>query len=310
MVVSIAASKVLEMPTVKSLLDIFVISFNRSAKLGKTINAIMQSALRRYSVTVLDNCSTDGTEAVMHDLCHQYPELKYLRRKVNIGGPANAIDAFTRSEAKYTWVICDDDEYDFADVNELFSLLESESPELIFVGGHAREARFDFQGIEKVRTLCERGFNFFRDGSFLPGVIYKTALAHSDIDRLHKFAYWMYPHLAMLFDVYDKNGLVAVTRQQLITAVTQGQRYDVYEMLGWWIGLAKGIRGYADARTFLGSQWRMPFDQSGLYGAIATAIKARSVSAMLYVTYLYNVRVFTLPWLYVLSRVHRKNARK
>jgi glycosyltransferase involved in cell wall biosynthesis len=71
----------------------------------------------------LDNNSNDQTYDVFLKYNTQINDLKYVKNKVNIGLGANILRAVEYSNSEYTWVICDDDIYDFRDSNDVIETI-------------------------------------------------------------------------------------------------------------------------------------------------------------------------------------------
>src|SRR4051812_15580028 len=94
-------------------LEIFIFTYNRAESLKRTLLQLAAEPVRSCRITVLDNHSTDATPEVCTGARNFLPNLRHIRHSKNIGGLANYLRAIEVAEAKYTWVICDDDSFDF-----------------------------------------------------------------------------------------------------------------------------------------------------------------------------------------------------
>lgn len=114
--------------TILSRTTAVVVTFNRSAKLMKVLDALKAQTLPPDSILVVDNASTDDTETLVAAHASDMPNLRYLRLPRNIGGAGGfyeGIKAAYAQGANYLWV-SDDDAYPEPDaLAKLLSALRS-----------------------------------------------------------------------------------------------------------------------------------------------------------------------------------------
>ena len=114
--------------SIKNKLQIYLVTYNRINKLRYTLDEILNSPIKDFDITVLDNASTDGTSELIDEYCKKYINLKHVRHNVNIGGNANICRAFEMGascDKEYFWVLCDDDKYDFSNWCEVEQRIEA-----------------------------------------------------------------------------------------------------------------------------------------------------------------------------------------
>ncbi|CAM3107549.1 glycosyltransferase family 2 protein [Paracoccus nototheniae] len=90
-----------------------IVTFNRSAKLMKVLDALAAQTLRPDIVLVVDNASTDDTAALVAARAADDPTIRHLRLPANVGGAGGfhaGIKAAYQMGAQYFW-ISDDDAY-------------------------------------------------------------------------------------------------------------------------------------------------------------------------------------------------------
>lgn len=90
-----------------------IVTFNRSAKLMKVLDALQRQTLAPEIILVVDNASTDDTMALVEARAKEMPSIRYLRLPKNIGGAGGfheGIKAAYEQGANYFW-ISDDDAY-------------------------------------------------------------------------------------------------------------------------------------------------------------------------------------------------------
>src|SRR5436190_11169841 len=120
-------------------LEIFIFTYNRAESLRRTLSQLTAEPVRSCRITVLDNHSTDGTPEVCAAKKNSLPNFRHVRHPKNIGGLANYLRGIELAEAKYTWVICDDDSFDFSKAADIFAEIAKGETDIISVGveGHA-----------------------------------------------------------------------------------------------------------------------------------------------------------------------------
>lgn len=97
-----------------------IVTFNRSAKLMKVLDALEGQTLRPDIVLVVDNASTDDTAALVEQRAGRDATIRHLRLPKNVGGAGGfhaGMKAAYQMGAQYFW-ISDDDAYPQPDAIE------------------------------------------------------------------------------------------------------------------------------------------------------------------------------------------------
>lgn len=90
-----------------------IVTFNRSGKLMKVLDALSKQTHPPDMIFVIDNASTDDTQELVKAKAKNMPALRYVRLPKNIGGAGGfheGIKAAYQQGANYIW-ISDDDAY-------------------------------------------------------------------------------------------------------------------------------------------------------------------------------------------------------
>lgn len=92
--------------------SILVLTYNRRHLLERNLNSIFAQAFKDYEILLLDDCSTDDTEAFVRSL--KDPRIRYYRNKENMGSKYGDWWAIRRviyelMRGKYFIYLCDDD---------------------------------------------------------------------------------------------------------------------------------------------------------------------------------------------------------
>ena len=165
-------------PSGKVLLHIFLLTYNREKSFRRTLEAIAASPLKDHPLTVMDNCSTDGTAGVCAEFRPLLPRMEVRRHELNIGFGANFLRSLESSQGEYTWVLCDDDTLYPERAGALIELLRSARPKACFVGGPRQEEWP--AGLDVRPSEIQRRYGTFLTGqSFVPAVVFRTSLIGS-----------------------------------------------------------------------------------------------------------------------------------
>ncbi len=156
-------------------LALFLVTYNRKQKLQDTLTAILSdtSAVKNCSLTILDNCSTDGTSEMLAQWASKYPNLTHIRHPRNIGGNANICRAFEMGAGcgkKYFWILCDDDKYDFSNWQEVEDCMNREE-DVICVCDYV---------FPSAQEKTDPAYQIFQL-TFVPAGIYKSTLISGEV---------------------------------------------------------------------------------------------------------------------------------
>ena len=91
----------------KCKVTIFITTYNRIKYLKPAIESILNQTFSDFTLTVLDNCSEDGTEEYVKSITDN--GVNYFRHEHNIGGIANVAYAFEHCSGEYFAIFHDDD---------------------------------------------------------------------------------------------------------------------------------------------------------------------------------------------------------
>ena len=171
----------------KDYLEIIIVTYNRKTYLQNTFNQIFakSSPIKDLSITILNNLSTDGTFELIERYRKLHPNIKHIENRRNIGGNANIAKAFEIAKAKYVWVLCDDDQYNFKHWQEIEDAIFSNRYDCILTEWKYLFGAKDYEYI--INTLA-----------FLPAGIYKTSnISTTVMSNIESNIMYSFPHLAL-----------------------------------------------------------------------------------------------------------------
>lgn len=198
----------------EEVLQIFLITCNRSALLDNTLRQLKDSPFSDCRFTILDNCSTDNTAEVAFRYCKHFSDYHVVRHNRNIGGDGNYLRAIEFSTGMYTWVLCDDDNFDFSDIADLVEAIISGDYDLIYVASRSPvHLGWDGYGATTAKALIRDGARYHRACTFWPALIFKTRLFE---DRFLHHAPYMFPLMKFINKSIDEDFKVYIPKREIV----------------------------------------------------------------------------------------------
>ncbi|MEN6328756.1 MAG: glycosyltransferase [Methanobacteriaceae archaeon] len=197
-------------------LEILIITYDRARDLEKTLDQVLKSPFKNCKVTVIDNCSPDSTPQVCTHYQKLFSNMKIIRHKKNIGSSPNYLRAVELSDSKYTWILCDDDMFDFTDCSDVIEAIESDKYDIILVGA---ETQFEWERGLKTSTkdIIDKGAIYYSTLGFIPSCIFKTE--NYDAACIYRGYYNVqniYPHFPFINKTVEENYSIYVSKKRIV----------------------------------------------------------------------------------------------
>lgn len=191
--------------TITSLLEVVLITYNRLEPLSNTLEKIFAdySPIKNCRITILDNCSTDGTSELCNKYSETFPNVIHIRHHKNIGGNANICRAYEIAQKKYVWCLADDDDIDWSSWSEIEKAIFDD---------------YDCVFTTLVNLKRSRGIGgMLMESTFCPACIYKISNITSDVlqgmyANIHNFL----PHLTIAISIIRCGGRFYIPNNQII----------------------------------------------------------------------------------------------
>ncbi len=209
----------------KEILELFIITYNRSQYLETTLKQLIGCPFSVFPITVLDNCSTDNTYDIFLKYKDLFPKLNYKKNKVNVGADANVLRAAEMSDGIYTWILCDDDFYDFTSCNDVLNELEKKEAAAIMVGWAEYFQWPDTGMYDTPMNLMKQEFPYFCVPTFVPGSIFKTDIFQRQIRVSYTNIVNLLPVMTFYVSLYKNNEKVYVSKRKIVVPGAQAP-YD------------------------------------------------------------------------------------
>lgn len=187
-----------------SKVNIYIVTYNRKNFIERTLKQLLDinSPVKDYNITILDNCSTDGTSELIQEYCNKYNNLIHIRHNINIGGNANIARAFEMGATcgkEYFWVLGDDDCYDWTSWTDVEKAMNEKY-----------DAIFTFPSKE----TNERFFY----ASLISGCLYKASIIDENvIENMYDNITNLFPHMAVIAKIFlDKKSIFSDLSKRIV----------------------------------------------------------------------------------------------
>jgi glycosyltransferase involved in cell wall biosynthesis len=224
-------------------LELVLITYNRFKDLDNTLKQLLESPFSKCKITILDNCSDDETPRVCNKYKRLFQNMNIVRHLKNIGGNANFLRAVETSRSEYTWIVCDDDNYNFSDCIDVIKAIDSEKFDIVSLG---EPGQYEWErGLKTTsKELIEKGSKYYSVLSFVPGFIFRTELFDSScIFRGYVNIHNIYPHFPFINKSVEENFSIYISKKEIIKSGTENQ--SSFSVLFWmksWISSCEMIK--------------------------------------------------------------------
>jgi len=203
-------------------LEIVIITYNRAPFLERTLAQLLGSPFARCKITVLDNCSTDDTPHVYRRYQTLFSALNVVRHEKNIGACPNYLRAVEISASPYTWVLCDDDIFDFTDCRDVIAAIEAGEVDVISlcdassVSGFPDRVDWPRGSVTTTRQFV-REHRLFWVCAFVPSLIFKTELFDSEcLARGYRNVINLYPHFDFIRKLAQNDFSIYSSKRKMV----------------------------------------------------------------------------------------------
>lgn len=197
-------------------LEILLMTYNRSNDLENTFKQLLKGPFINCKFTVLDNCSTDETPEICSKYQQLFPRMKIIRHKKNIGVNPNYLRAVETSNSIYTWILGDDDYYDFSECSDVLEDIESEKSDIIIVTSHFQKG-WERGLTTTPKNLLKKGSRYYHTLSFMPAIIFKTDLFDSEsIHEGYLNAHTLYSHFPFINKSVEEDFSVYISKKEIV----------------------------------------------------------------------------------------------
>ena len=107
------------MPKYNPLVTVYMPTYNRSDLLSRAIESVQDQTYSNFELIIVDDCSTDNTEAVVQAYKDRDSRIKYIKNSENLGACASRNKAIRAAQGEFITGL-DDDDYFLPDRLERF----------------------------------------------------------------------------------------------------------------------------------------------------------------------------------------------
>ncbi len=208
-------------------LTITIPTYNRNAILKANLQVLLPQTINLCNIIVIDNHSDVSVEETLREELNEYPNLKVVRNKANVGLSGNLIKCFEICKTEWVWLIGDDDKtlpdavntvceytakYPDAHYINFTSDLVNRNPKLVRQTDTEAVGADEF--IEKIDD--------FSNVVFLSVGIYKTSQVRNYIRFAYLFSYTLAPHTALLLASLNEKSKIIFSSKEIISRYIVG----------------------------------------------------------------------------------------
>lgn len=237
---------------IENKMEIILITYNRDTYLESTLKQILDSPFANCKITILDNCSPDKTPEICKKYEKLFPNMKIVRHNINIGGNPNILRAVETSQSEYTWILGDNDDYDFSEYEDVIEAVNSDKYDIIYVcspmfpsikenpsNKTLNEMLSEKNNIQNSNKTSSREIythelidimkgNYFMDMAFISGYIYRTNIYDTDaMNKGYNNVPNFFPHFALINKSVEENYFIYKSKRDLIIQ-RENPQHDSY----------------------------------------------------------------------------------
>ncbi len=228
--------------SLNGMLEIILVTYNRARYLDATLEKLRSSPLAGCKFTVIDNGSTDATPEICRKYAALYPDFHICRNRFNVGISGNYLRALETATSEYTWILCNDDNYDFSHFDEIVEAVTSRKYDIISVGVPNHSVLPRGTVIRAPELIRDRRYNFFYTGSFIPCTIFRTSLVAPEmVLKGYYNIHTIYSNLFFFVYAVKQNALVYVTRYDFIINRQENVGYRPLHLVAGWMMVAQEV---------------------------------------------------------------------
>jgi len=233
-------------------IGIVLTTFNRREKAERTLRTLLalDSPVREFAITVLDNNSTDSTAEMVRVLQQEHANVHYRKNPYNLGIAGNIAKAMESADKEYHWNICDDDVFTWHGWPEVVAAVES-GEDVICVSNYLVKPQHRESVAYQLLQM-----------SFVPAIIIRTRL-FTDATMRNTFdnIFTLFPHLVPIVTHLNGGGRVKVIGDPIVTngmekgtdcSYLRGVRPDTIfhrsRTMTWMVGYTNILSNLSDRR--------------------------------------------------------------
>lgn len=225
------------------MLEIILVTYNRAQYLEATLERLRTSPIAGCKFTVIDNGSTDRTPEVCARFAQVFSHFFIRRNPFNVGISGNYLRALETASSPYTWIICDDDDFDFTHFDEIITAVTSDQYDIISVNVPNHSVLPRGETIRAAELIKDGRYNFFYTGSFIPCTIFRPRLIKPEMMlRGYYSIHTIFSNLYFLVYAVKQNALIYVTRHDYIINRQENVGYRPLHLVIGWMMVANDVK--------------------------------------------------------------------
>lgn len=153
------------MSTDNPLVTIYMPTHNRSELLSRAIDSVRAQTYSNFELIIVDDCSTDDTEAVVRSYQDKDTRIKYIKNSKNLGACASRNKAIRAAQGEFITGLDDDDYFLPNRISEFVSNWKSKPEQVILL--YSKYLSKDSESLTYKKPIRENLGKFISDKDLL-----------------------------------------------------------------------------------------------------------------------------------------------
>jgi glycosyltransferase involved in cell wall biosynthesis len=223
------------MDAVAPILTIAIPTYNRNAKLNRSLAILLPQLNDSVKLVILDNGSSVSVADTIDAQVASHKSIRVLRNRQNLGVAANIIKCFEACDTEWMWLLGDDDVPNSDAVAQVLSDLADNS-DCVFLNYKSpicaqRSQPFYTVGQEDMINKLDNFGNLL----FMSVGIYNLNKLAGDLRLTYQLSYCICPHMVYLISGIGEHGKVGFLTKELHNLTL----WDTTEAENWsWLSLS------------------------------------------------------------------------
>ena len=190
-------------------LSVIIPTFNRRDRLKKSLSNYTKEKINSVEFLVIDNCSDDDTEDLVHLMIKEDNRIKYFKNPQNLGYNRNLFRGYLEANSNWICILQDDDTIEKGFLSELVELQEKNIDCSIIISAQKSKNGDNQIYSEKSQRLKAGTFEALKTAFILSGAVTGFSFNVKKIDQtLWKLDNRIYPQIEIAVYAALKNDII------------------------------------------------------------------------------------------------------
>lgn len=144
-------------------ISIVMTAFNIETYIQKAIESVLNSTYKDIELILVEDCSTDKTLSIIHDIMNKDKRIKLIKHKINVGAGQSRRDGIEASTGDYIITVDGDDEITPTFLADLAKKAEETDADIVSGGITIKDSDEDYTKTQSWGNRISTGHQKFKD---------------------------------------------------------------------------------------------------------------------------------------------------